>query len=261
MYPGSQLARFCGLGATVAMKAMKATKATKATASVTKKKPAAAPQATSAPASARSKGPMLKEYETMESDLGTDRSSMTRSDKVALLDAKVRAYKERDGKGISFSQPEMRCLCNRWGDTGLLAAPQQVQEMWVDTLQKGRGENKEMAKRAMVFAWLKDEESELWFCELVQLIIFPDDVVITIYIYICIYIYIYIYIYLQEFGEKFFQLTERVGHQQSLKRKEKWITKKQLVDIHGSEEAQDIIIYTMICLLFNIYAIYHHAKQ
>ena len=177
------------------MKAMKATKATKATASVTKKKPAAAPQATSAPASARSKGPMLKEYETMESDLGTDRSSMTRSDKVALLDAKVRAYKERDGKGISFSQPEMRCLCNRWGDTGLLAAPQQVQEMWVDTLQKGRGENKEMAKRAMVFAWLKDEESELWFCELVQLIIFPDDVVITIYIYICIYIYIYIYIF------------------------------------------------------------------
>ena len=92
----------------VVMKAMKV-------ASAAKKKPAAAPSATRKAASASasasaSKGPMLKEYGAIGSQLGDDRSSMTKSDKVALLDTTVRAYKECDGKGISFSQPEMRCL-------------------------------------------------------------------------------------------------------------------------------------------------------
>ena len=70
----------------VVMKAVKAMKAM----SATKKKLAAA----SASASA-SKGPILKEYGTMEGELGDDRSSMTRADKVALLDAKVRACVQR----------------------------------------------------------------------------------------------------------------------------------------------------------------------
>ena len=57
---------------------------------------------------------------------GTD---LTKTEKTQLLDAKIEAYKETGGKGLSFDIGEMKCLYGRWESTQEPNAPQEVREM------------------------------------------------------------------------------------------------------------------------------------
>ena len=145
-----------------------------------KKKPAAA----GASGSPEVK-PAMKAYLDLQAELG---DAAGKNDKTRLLDAKIMAYKEAEGRNISFDTAEMRRLYNRWGETAMPSAPREVQELWSSTMVKVRGENKELCKRAIVFAWLRDED----------------------------------------FGDKFFQLTESVASTLQIKRKQKWLSKKQV---------------------------------
>ena len=69
----------------------------------------------------------------------------------------LRCAQECGGKNISFTTSEMRCLYNRWSKTALLVAPSAVKDMWSGTIVRNRGGYKEQRKRAIVFAWIRDQ--------------------------------------------------------------------------------------------------------
>lgn len=139
-------------------------------------------------------GLAVQRYKKLEEDLRS-KGDLSKTEKTMLLDAKCAAYKETGGKGINFSTPEMRCLYNRWSETALPSAPDSIRTMWTGVLMKKRGENKEIAKRAMVFAWVRDET----------------------------------------FSDTFFQLTDQVTTSLDLSRKGEWLSKKEIHDKYGDE--------------------------
>ena len=83
-------------------------------------------------------GPAVKAMQELEAKYKAQTEPLTKAEKTALLDAKILAYRETEGKGVYFSEAEMRCLYGRWNDTALQQAPDQAQTAWADAQLRGR---------------------------------------------------------------------------------------------------------------------------
>ena len=160
------------------------------------KKPAAASSGKPDPTNQKA-GPAMKRYKELEAEKGgRSVGDYPKANKVALLDAKIEAYKESGGKGVTFTTGDMKCLYGRWETTQEPQAPEEVRDLWRGVMSKGRGKRKESAKRNILLAAIVD----------------PG------------------------FTDTFWKMTESVVHQLDVHRELGWKTEKHIDDIYGAKQ-------------------------
>ena len=117
---------------------------------------------------------------------------MTLAEKIALLDKKVDAYNETQDPS-TFSQQDMRALYGRLASAVQRAKPE-VKKMWGEVAAlPGRQANKEVKKKMILFAWLKDPE----------------------------------------FKDTFLNMTQSLSSRQTIAMDQQWMCKKQVFDRYG----------------------------
>ena len=122
----------------------------------------------------------------------TKGEDMTLAEKIVLLDKKVDAYNETQDPS-TFSQQDMRALYGRLASAAQKAKPE-VKKMWGEVAGlPGRSANKEVKKKMILFAWLKDPE----------------------------------------FKDTFFNMTQSLTSRQTIAMDQQWMCKKQVFDRYG----------------------------